>query len=142
MSALRGRAGAAAVAVALLVLALAAWLLTRPAPAPGAEGVAGRVQVQGLDTGTHTLDGGCFKSSRLQATGRDDRGQEQFVLTLTLRSDPATVGDLVSRLAEAACIRGVAEETQAAASRVKDRRDFGGLSTEYRTAAGVRVRLP
>jgi hypothetical protein len=132
----------AAAAIIVVVIGAIGWLVTRPHPAPGSQGIAGRVHSRAVDSTPHRLDDGCFASSRLQYAGCDAAQKEQYVLTMTLKDDPGSLSDLVATLDRRQCATAVTGAVSAAREQLKSDPRFGGVTVSYRTAAGTRVQLP
>ncbi|MGI8608436.1 MAG: hypothetical protein ACR2MY_04295 [Candidatus Dormibacteria bacterium] len=131
-----------AVAFLVIVVGTAGWLVTRPHPAPGSQGITARVRPASIDSSPHGLNDGCFTSSRLQYAGRDGAQKEQFVLTMTLKNDPGSLGELVTMLDGQQCATALTRAVSSVRGQFKSDLRSGGLTISYRTAAGTRVQLP
>jgi hypothetical protein len=146
---LRNPRVAAAAAAAVVVLVVLIVVITRGHGSPSAptrptgatEGVAARTPLDLHGQGSPAAgSGSCFTTSAVQPAGRDAAGQQHYALTLTLRSEPASVDDLVRLLAGGSCaadqqrIVTAAEKALTAAS--------GVVTVDYLTPTGGRILLP
>jgi hypothetical protein len=132
----------AAAALVLVVIAAAGLVITRPHPAAHTEGIAGRQSLATLDSTPVAMANGCLNSYRLQTAGRYGVGHQVYVLTFTLKSDPATVADLVSLLNQADCAKAIADTTKATRERLSTDKTYAGLAVLYRTSSGARLQIP
>ncbi|HEV7678438.1 MAG TPA: hypothetical protein VGQ42_07705 [Candidatus Dormibacteraeota bacterium] len=138
--------GFAVVAVVLLVVALTrghSSTTTTSRPAGATEGVAQRAAVdlhgQGVSAQSSSS---CFTAYVVQAAGRDAAGQQHYALTLTLRSDPASVDGLVRTLGTSACASEQLRVAKSVGSALHLTSGDGRLVVDYRTPSGARVILP
>jgi hypothetical protein len=142
----RVAAGAAlALALVVLIVALLARGHCSPSPATrpsgSTEGVAQRTPAALHGQGsTVAATGSCFTASVVQPAGRDAAAVQHYALTLTLRTEPASVDDLIRLLASGGC---AADQQRLVAAAVKAlTAQPGAITVDYLTPAGARILLP
>ena len=115
---------------------------TMPLSSAPAEGVAARATPLPAVAGSPSALTGCFRASQLQPAGRQPDGHPQYVLTLTLGTDPDGEAGAARLLAAPDCAASLRTAIAAADKSLALPEGDAHLSVTFLTPAGSRLILP
>lgn len=129
--------------VVLIVVGMYSWQKLRNSKVEPSSGFTGRSlpTIANLNQAV-PFDGSCIVSYQLLTGGRSNDGQQHFVLSLTLESDPADNAALITMLAGDACTKELTAIKQAVAPSINADTTPNILTMSFMTASGTRLQLP